>query len=183
MVCKTGMGAKWHPWFVVVGAMRAARRPPEALAVVPASLHPLYTADDRCRWLLLHTLCTMNTAVCERELCFCKNNKRTIDRLSSMAAWCPRTGAVVRGRELHEEHRDDTPVCMRRHTRASVIAAHPPRTRSTRIDARHPPDAPGFPTCSVQRECSEREDLFIERTTPQAPTKPNTRKPARLAIV
>jgi hypothetical protein len=28
-----------------------------------------------------------------------------------------------------------------------------------------------------------REDLFIERTTPQAPTKPNTRKPARLAIV
>ena len=30
---------------------------------------------------------------------------------------------------------------------------------------------------------SLREDLFIERTTPQAPTKPNTRKPARLAIV
>ncbi len=29
----------------------------------------------------------------------------------------------------------------------------------------------------------KREDLFIERTTPQAPTKPNTRKPARLAIV
>jgi hypothetical protein len=27
-----------------------------------------------------------------------------------------------------------------------------------------------------------KEDLFIERTTPQAPTKPNTRKPARLAI-
>ena len=27
------------------------------------------------------------------------------------------------------------------------------------------------------------EDLFIERTTPQAPTKPNTRKPARLAIL
>ena len=68
MVCKTGMGAKLHPWFVVVGAMRAARRPPEALAVVPASLHPLYTADDRCRWMLLHTLCAMHTAVCEREL-------------------------------------------------------------------------------------------------------------------
>ncbi len=68
MVCKTGMGAKLHPWFVVVGAMRAARRPPEALAVVPASLHPLYTADDRCQWLLLHTLCVMHTAVCEREL-------------------------------------------------------------------------------------------------------------------
>ena len=29
---------------------------------------------------------------------------------------------------------------------------------------------------------SPGEDLFIERTTPQAPTKPNTRKPARLAI-
>jgi hypothetical protein len=33
------------------------------------------------------------------------------------------------------------------------------------------------------RKAQRREDLFIERTTPQAPTKPNTRKPARLAIV
>ena len=33
-----------------------------------------------------------------------------------------------------------------------------------------------------ERELTER-GLFIERTTPQAPTKPNTRKPARLAIV
>ncbi len=169
MVCKTGVGAILHPWFVVVGAMRAARRPPGALAVVPASLHPLYTADDRCRWLLLHTVCAMHTALCVREC--------------PAWLWCQRTGAVVRGRELREEHRAATPVCMRRHTRESVVAAQPPRTRSTRIDARHPPDAPGFPTCSVQRECSEREDLFIERTTPQAPTKPNTRKPARLAIV
>ena len=36
---------------------------------------------------------------------------------------------------------------------------------------------PGVPVPAM------REDLFIERTTPQAPTKPNTRKPARLAIV
>jgi hypothetical protein len=33
MVGKRGMGAKLNPWFV--GAMLAARRPPEALAVVP----------------------------------------------------------------------------------------------------------------------------------------------------
>jgi hypothetical protein len=61
MVGKRGMGAKLHPWFVVEGAMLAA------LAVVPASLHPLYTGDDRCSWLLLHTLCAMHTAVCERD--------------------------------------------------------------------------------------------------------------------
>jgi len=48
--------------------MRAARRPPEALAVVPASLHPLYTADDRCLWLLLHTLCAMHTTVLRESM-------------------------------------------------------------------------------------------------------------------
>lgn len=103
-------------------------------------------------FLLLCIHCTQRMIVADG--CCCTRSVRCTqpcvrESLSSMAAWCQRTGAVVRGRELHEEHRDATPVCMRRHTRASVIAAQPPRTRSTRIDARHPPDAPGFPTCSV----------------------------------
>ena len=39
---------------------------------------------------------------------------------------------------------------------------------------------------TIHRDCTDwrrERGLFIERTTPQAPTKPNTRKPARLAIV
>jgi hypothetical protein len=110
MVCN--MGAKLLPWFVVVGAMRAARRPPEALAVVPASLHPLYCTQ---RMIVADGCCCTRSVRCTQPC--------VRESLSSMAAWCQRTGAVVRGRELHEEHRDATPVCMRRHTRASVIAA------------------------------------------------------------
>jgi hypothetical protein len=38
------------------------------LALFHASLHPWYNVDDRCRWLLMHTLCAMHTvSLRERE--------------------------------------------------------------------------------------------------------------------
>jgi hypothetical protein len=46
-----------------------------------------------------------------------------------------------------------------------------PDPRGTELGVAYLPSALVFEVCL-------REDLFIERTTPQAPTKPNTRKPA-----
>jgi hypothetical protein len=49
----------------------------------------------------------------------------------------------------------------------------------------NPPRAGGWVAMTFHRQSNAPRErgLFIERTTPQAPTKPNTRKPARLAIV
>jgi hypothetical protein len=102
-------------------SMRVAGRFPAALAVVPASLHPLYNTDDRCRWLLLHTLCAMHTAA--------ESESAPIITVEP-----EKSAVVVRGGGQCEAHGATTPVCMCqagsrwRRRRATAV--------SPRVDAR-----------------------------------------------
>ena len=92
----------------------------------------------------------------------------------------PRGGAKAEAAAVKATKMTVRYIMVRRLTwKAVFIASGQVASKGSKDGSRDPSPAKKQPNIKFLG----REDLFIERTTPQAPTKPNTRKPARLAIV